>query len=74
MVEFKYVYVRLKYHWTSQWIYNLVILIFWKFILFLLINDDDAVRSQFCTCHDSYAVVAYANLWPDSIIEIKSEL
>ena len=28
------------------------------------------IRSQFCTCHESSAVVAYAKLWPDLIIEI----
>ena len=28
------------------------------------------VRSQFCICHDSLAVVTCANLWPDWIIQI----
>ena len=31
---------------------------------------NDLIRSQFCTCHDSLAVMTCANLWPDSIITI----
>ena len=29
---------------------------------------NDLFRSQFCTCHDSWAVVGCAKLWPDLII------
>ena len=29
------------------------------------------IRPQFCTCHNSWAVVACAKLWPDWILEIK---
>ena len=31
------------------------------------------IRSQFCTCHDSWAVVTCANLWPDWVIRIQFE-
>ena len=31
-------------------------------------NSIDLIRSQFCTCHDSWAVVACAKLWTDLII------
>ena len=33
-------------------------------------KNDDAIRSQLCTCHDSWAVMTCANLWPDSIHKI----
>ena len=32
---------------------------------------NDPIKSQFCTCHDSSAVVACATLWLDWIIRIK---
>ena len=38
------------------------------------IRNDDPIRSQFCTCHDSSAVVACINLWPHWIIRIKMKL
>ena len=28
-------------------------------------NNNTQIRSQFCTCHDSWAVVTCANLWHD---------
>ena len=31
-------------------------------------HSDDAIRSQFCTCHDSWAAVTYAKLLSDWII------
>ena len=31
-------------------------------------NFDDTIRSQICTCHDSWAVVKCTKLWPDYII------
>ena len=31
------------------------------------LDSNDPVRSQICICHDSWAVVACANLWPDLI-------
>ena len=34
----------------------------------LNIDSDDPIRSQFCTCHDSSAVMTCAKLWPDVII------
>ena len=30
-------------------------------------NNNNPIRPQFCTCHDSSDVVACAKLWPDSI-------
>ena len=33
-------------------------------------NNNDQIRSQFCTCHDSWAVVSCAKLWPEWIIGI----
>ena len=38
-------------------------------------KNNNKMRSQFCTCHDSWAVVTCANLWPGWITEImiKSE-
>ena len=30
---------------------------------------DNSIRFQFCTCHDSSAVMACAKLWPDLIIK-----
>ena len=35
------------------------------------VKINDQIRSQFCTCHDSLAVVTCAKLWPDWIIRIK---
>ena len=34
------------------------------------LKNTDPIRSQFCTCPDSWAVVTWANLWPDWIIKI----
>ena len=34
-------------------------------------KNNNLIRSQFCTCHDSWAVMVCAKLWPDWIIEIK---
>ena len=35
-----------------------------------LMNNNDPIRSQFCTCHDSCAVMTCAKLWPDWINRI----
>ena len=32
---------------------------------------DDPIRPQCCTCHDSWAVVACAKLWPDQMIIVR---
>ena len=48
-------------------VYELIIEILWK-SLFLLIVSDDLIRLQICTCHDSWAVMTCAKLWPDQII------
>ena len=34
---------------------------------------NDTIRSQFCTCHSSLAVVLCAKLWPDWIIIFMQE-
>ena len=36
-------------------------------------KNSDLIRSQFCTCHDSWAVVTCAKLLPDNI-KIKSKI
>ena len=35
------------------------------FLFAQIFYSDDQIRSQFCTCHDSSAVMACAKLWPD---------
>ena len=52
-------------------LYELIIELFWKFSTFNSYTDDP-IRSQICTCHDSWAVVndgwavvTYAKLSPD---------
>ena len=37
-------------------------------IIFCNYGSNDPVRSQFCTCHDSSAVMACAQLWPNQFI------
>ena len=51
---------------------------FYELIIQLLKNscgsylkNNDPIRSQFCTCHDSWAVMACAKLWPDCVIKIR---
>ena len=34
----------------------------------LMLINYDPIRSQFCTCHDSFAVMTCAKLWPDQMI------
>ena len=34
-------------------------------------TNNGSIKSQFCTCHDSSAVMACANLWLDRAIKIK---
>ena len=53
--------------YVPQTIYMLVMEILWTSSHF---NHDSnqVIRSQFCSCHDSSAVVAWAKLWPDWII------
>ena len=36
-----------------------------------LVKINDPIRTQFCTCHNSLAVVTCANLWPDCINTIE---
>ena len=31
-------------------------------------DADNKIMSQICTCHDSWAVMTRAKLWPDEII------
>ena len=37
------------------------------------LKNYNPIRSQFSTCHDSWAVVTCANLWPDWIVRIKRQ-
>ena len=51
--------VRSGTHFTKNlWAHNLMI-------------NNDPMTSQLCTCHDSWAVVTCAKLWPHRIIRIK---
>ena len=34
------------------------------------LKSNDQIRSQFCTCHDCWAVMTCANLWPDWMIRL----
>ena len=43
----------------------------WKFIFFHL-DSDDPISSQFCTCHDSSAVMTCAKVWTDLIFIFQS--
>ena len=38
-----------------------------KVPFFSNVSSHDLIRSQFCTCHDSSAVMTCAKLWPDEI-------
>ena len=51
-------------------VYELVTQIFY-YICCIQMANDKHILSQFCTCHDSLAVVACAKLWHDSIIGIQ---
>ena len=53
-------------HWGPS-IYDLVIEILWKFFL-LWFYSYHLIRSQFCTCHGSWAVMTCANLLSDLMI------
>ena len=37
-------------------------------------KNNDQIRPQFCTCHDSWAVVTCAKLWPDWIITLHGRI
>ena len=54
---------------SLQTVYMLTIEISGKLVL-LWVRQDDQIRSQFCTCHDSWPVVTCANLWPNWMIRI----
>ena len=43
----------------------------WKNTSSSFVKYNYPIKSQFCICHDSSAVVAYAKLWPDWVIKIK---
>ena len=51
----------------SQRVYVLIIQIFQSSCCFVM-KSFISMRSQFCRCHDSWAVMACAKLWPDLII------
>ena len=54
----------------SQRVCELLIHISLIFLMLLLEKNCDQIRSQFCTCHNSWAVMACAKLWHDLIIVI----
>ena len=45
---------------------------FYKNIFFYHMKNNNQIRSQFCPCQDSSAVMTSANLWPNWIIRIGS--
>ena len=57
-------------HWIhvlvpiSQMFYKLIIKILGRIFFTLTFDSNVPIRSQFSTCHDSYAVVPCAKLWP----------
>ena len=55
----------------SQRVDELIIEILWKYSINTLCSiyySNDQIRSQFYTCHDSWTVVACAELWSDLMI------
>ena len=61
----------LSQYWASSVLpYDLIIQISHICVL-LLHKNDSQTRTQFCTCHDGWAVVAGINLWPDWTTGIK---
>ena len=42
----------------------------WKNIFYYHLADNNQIWSQFCTCHDSSAVVTCAKVWSDWIVRI----
>ena len=62
-------------HTTNRRYIGESLCLLWKFYLQFFENtlcstfdSDDAIKSQFCTCHDSWAAVKCAKLWLDWII------
>ena len=45
---------------------------FYKIMLYVYLRINGQIRLEICTCHDSSAVVACANFWPDQTISFKS--
>ena len=59
------IYMQLRMRFTNSWWAH-----DWNLIDSFCFNCDfdDSIRSQFCTCHNSWAVVACAKLWTDLIV------
>ena len=55
----------------SHTVYMLMILIILQKYFLCLLENHALIRSQFCTCPDSYAVGTCAKLWPGKTITIK---
>ena len=55
---------------VSQRVYELIIQSL-KYNFSFYMHNNDQIMSQFCTCHDSSAVVAYANLCHEWAIRIE---
>ena len=49
---------------NTLWAYHSYIV---KMMCWSYMTNNDPIRPQFCTCHDSSAVMACAKLWPDRI-------
>ena len=52
----------------SQWAHNPNLV---KNICCSYMNNNEQIRSEICTCHDSWAVMTCAVFWPDWIIEVE---
>ena len=54
-----------RHRLISQSVHELITEILWKYYSSSSFDTNDPVRPQICTCHDSWAVMTCANLWPD---------
>ena len=57
----------------GQIVHELLIEILWKTV-YSNFDSHQPISSQFCTCHDSWAVVTWAKLWPDTIIIVCAKI
>ena len=55
----------IPYFTTGLWTFNKNLM---KMIFYSNFSNKDPIMSQFCTCHDSWAVMACAKLWHDLMI------
>ena len=58
---------------VSQMLYEILVEIC-KYMCCPFVKPMESIKSQFCTCHDSSAVVACAKLWVDSITRLTDKI